>query len=158
MTRTAMVVEIGEKPSVRNDDIPSAKAATSRRFWGVRERSYSAANPAHLDLSVGDTVELFLPPGRTVISAALTFLLPLALFPVGYGLAGRLVSSSLQSEGLSFLIGFAALLIGIPLGALARRLAGVFSTIPEIQKILTSSEARDCKAKAGSCGTCTFCG
>ena len=158
MIRTAMVVETGDRPSVRNDDIPSAKAATSRRFWGVRERSYSAANPAHLNLTVGDTVELFLPPGRTVISAALTFLLPLALFPVGYGLAGRLIPLGAQSEGLSFLIGFAALLLGIPLGALARRLAGVFSTIPEIRRILTPSEAKNCKTMADGCGTCTLCG
>ena len=51
MTRTALVVESSKNVLVKNDDIPSAKASSSRRFWGVKERSYSVANPLAIELS-----------------------------------------------------------------------------------------------------------
>ena len=168
MTRTARIERAGDEPLVMNDDIPSAKAATSRRFWGVRERAYRVSNPGNLELAEGDTVEIFLPPGRTVLSAAITFLLPLALFPVGYALAGTLFSGISGSaaeagaagidEGLSFLAGFAFLLAGIPMGALIRRIAGGMTGTPRIIRVLSPAEALSCKLKAGGCGSCKACG
>ena len=153
MTRTVTVVSTGDKLLVKNDDISSAKAATSRRFWGVRERSYSVANSSGLAIAEGNTVEIFLPPGRTVLSSAITFLLPLFLFPVGYTLAGRIVPGA--GEGMSFLVGFGALLTGFPLGALIRR---GHSTVPEVTRVLTPAEALSCKLKAKGCGSCKSCG
>jgi len=158
MTRTARVVDPGDKPRVQNDDVPSAKAATSRRFWGVRERAYRVSNPRELALSTGDTVEIHLPPGRTVLSAALTFLLPLALFPLGYALAARIVPGAAADEGAAFLVGFGFLLAGLPLGALIRRLAGGLTGVPEVVRILSPEEALRCKLKAGDCGSCKACG
>ena len=161
MTRTVTVVSTGDKLLVKNDDISSAKAATSRRFWGVRERSYSVANPSGLAMTEGDTVEIFLPPGRTVLSSAITFLLPLFLFPVGYTLAGHIVPGA--GEGISFLVGFGALLTGLPLGALIRRIvgrgiAGGLSAVPEVTRVLTPAEALSCKLKTEGCGSCKSCG
>lgn len=153
MTQLVTVVQTGNNLLVKNDDIPSAKAATSRRFWGVRERAYSVLNPKDLIVAEGDTVEIFLPPGRTVASSALTFLFPLMLFPVAYILAGRLIPGA--GEGLSFLIGFGALLSGFPLSALIRR---GYSAVPELTKVLTPAEALSCKLKAEGCGSCKACG
>ena len=45
---------------------------------------YFALNPRKVELKEGDLVELYLPPGRTVLSTALVFALPLLLFPAGY--------------------------------------------------------------------------
>ncbi len=161
MTRTATVVSAGDNLQVKNDDIPLAKAATSRRFWGVRERSYTVSNPSGLAMVEGDIVEIFLPPGRTVLSSAITFLLPLFLFPVGYTLAGRLVPGA--NEGISFLVGFGALLTGFPLGALIRRIAGRgiaggLTAVPEVTRVLTPAEVLSCKLKAEGCGSCKSCG
>ena len=156
MIRTARVVNSGDKILVKNDDISSAKAATSRKFWGVRERSYSVANPEGLTIVSGDTVEIYLPPGRTVASSAITFLLPLFLFPVGYVLAGSLLPGA--GEGAAFLVGFGALLAGLPLGALIRRVLGGLTAIPVITRVLTPAEALSCKLKAEGCGSCKSCG
>ncbi len=157
MTRTALVVENGPNVLVKNDDVPSAKASTSRRFWGVKERSYSVVNPQAIELAAGDTVEIFLPPGRTVLAAAITFLLPLVMFPVGYSLAGVL-SGAAVNEGVAFLSGFAALLLGLPLGALLRRIAGGLSGVPEITRVLSPAEVLSCKISAGCGGDCGACG
>jgi positive regulator of sigma E activity len=157
---------------VMNDDVPSAKAASSRRFWGVRERAYRVSDPKGLSPRPGDTVELDLPQGRTVLSASLTFLLPLALFPLGYALTGRLLPAAGRaaaetaalggfagSEGMAFLIGFGFLLAGFPLGALIRRILKSADAVPEITRILTPLEAAKCSAKdAAGCGSCTRCG
>lgn len=153
MTQTVTVVQTGDSLLVKNDDVSSAKAATSRRFWGVRERAYTVLNPNNLTVAEGDTVEIYLPPGRTVASSALTFLFPLLLFPVGYVLAGRLIPGA--GEGLSFLIGFGALLSGFPLGALLRR---GHSAVPVLTKVLTPAEALSCRLKAEGCGSCKSCG
>lgn len=165
MIRTARIDKAGDEPLAKNDDIPSAKAATSRRFWGVRERAYRVANPDGLAIAEGDTVEIFLPPGRTVLSAAVTFLLPLALFPVGYSLAAALFPEAAAAaddagEGLAFLVGFGFLLAGIPLGSLIRRFAGGLAGTPRITKVLTPAEARRCRLAAESegCGSCKACG
>lgn len=168
MTRTALIDRAGENPLVRNDDIPTAKSATSRRFWGVRERAYQVFNPEGFEIEKGDTVEIYLPPGRTVGSAAITFLLPLALFPVGFLLTGTLFPGAAVSEagavgvdeGIAFLVGFGFLLAGIPLGALIRRLSGGMTGTPVITRVLNPLEAISCKAKARAegCGSCKSCG
>ena len=156
MNRTAIVERSGDKPLVKNNDVQSSKASTSRRFWGVKERAYAVKNPKALVFEPGDTVELFLPPGRTVMSAALTFLLPLALFPVGYTLGLSLFGSG---EGPAFLAGFGLLLAGFPLGALLRRMMGRDSGVPEVVKVLSPAEALACHLKTQEgCGSCRACG
>ena len=170
MTRTAVIDQPGSRPLVRNDDIPSAKAASSRRFWGVKERAYRVGNPDGLELEKGDTVEIFLPPGRTAWSAAITFLLPLALFPIGFALAGSLFPGAPQpaagaeatavDEGVAFLVGFGFLLAGIPLGYLIRKLAGGLAAVPVVTRVLNPIEAAQCRLKANAegCGSCKACG
>ena len=167
MTRTAVIDQPGSQPYVRNDDIPSAKAATSRRFWGVKERPYRVGNPDGFELEKGDTVEIFLPPGRTAWTAAITFLLPLALFPIGFLTAGSLFPEAAASasagsvdEGVAFLVGFGFLLAGIPLGSLIRKLAGGLTAVPVITRVLNPVEAARCrlKARAEGCGSCKACG
>ena len=49
---------------------------------------FSALNPGGIEIREGDLVELYMPPGRTILSTALVFALPLALFPAGYLILG----------------------------------------------------------------------
>ncbi len=159
MTRTAKVESIQDGILVKNNDIPASKISSSGKFWGVSERPYTVKNPLDFELAPGDTVELLLPSGRTVISTAITFLLPLALFPVGYSLAHRLVPGI--GEGGSFFVGFGGLLAGLPLGALIRRLgvkSGALTAVPEISRVLTPAELLACRLNPDSCGSCKLCG
>jgi positive regulator of sigma E activity len=144
---------------VKNNDIPASKISSAGKFWGVSERPYKVNNPSGLEIAPGDTVELMLPPGRTVISTAITFLFPLVLFPLCYTLAQRLWPG--MSEGGRFFIGFGALLAGLPLGALIRKLAvktGALTAVPEIVRVLTPAELLACSLNSGSCGSCKLCG
>lgn len=159
MTRTAMVQSVDNKILVKNNDIPASKLSSSGKFWGVSERSYAVKNPANLEVARGDTVELMLPPGRTVISTAITFLFPLILFPLCYYLAQRLWPG--MGEGGRFFVGFAALLAGLPLGFLIRKLAeksGSLTAVPEIIRVLTPAELLACRLNPDSCGGCKLCG
>jgi len=144
---------------VKNNDIPASKLSSSGKFWGVSERPYTVNNPSELEIVRGDTVELKLPPGRTVISTAITFLFPLVLFPICYTLAQRFWPG--MSEGGRFFIGFGALLAGLPLGALIRRIAvktGALTAVPEIVRVLTPAELLACSLNSDSCGSCKLCG
>jgi positive regulator of sigma E activity len=158
MKRTAMVESTEDKILVKNNDIPASKISSSGKFWGVSERSYAVNNPSGFELASGDTVELMLPPGRTVISTGITFLFPLLLFPVSYTLAQRFWPG--MSEGGRFFIGCGALLAGLPLGAMIRRLAvksGGLTAVPEIVRVLTPAELLDCRLNPDSCGSCKLC-
>ena len=76
---------------------------------------FQALNPNKIDVSVGDYVELYMPPGRTILSTVLLFALPLVLFPLGY-LLGRLLLPE-SSEILRALCGFAAMGIAFCISA-----------------------------------------
>ena len=54
--------------------------------------SFLARNDGNLELSEGQSVTLFLPPGKTILSTVLVFALPLVLFPAGYLLLKNLTS------------------------------------------------------------------
>lgn len=66
---------------------------------------YLALNKKKLELKEGDMVELFLPPGKTILSTALVFALPLVLFPVGYLLGGLISVNEVQKAlgGIAFM-------------------------------------------------------
>ncbi len=169
MVRTAQVECVENDILVMNNDIPRTdggrgEGASRRRFWSVSERPYKVANPENLALAKGDTVEIYLPPGRTILTATLFFLFPLALFPVGYKLTehlfstGRIPFGSLEVEAAAFLAGFVFLAAGMPLGVLIRRLgAGRNSGLPIIQKVLSPEEAA-CILRNRGCDSCSACG
>lgn len=169
MTRIARVVDCGSAdrhPQVLNDDMPSAKSASARRFWRVRERAYQVSNPKNLRISTNDFVELYLPPGQTILSAAMIFLLPPAMFLAGYSLSGRFLfhavgaagNSAFTRDELAFFVGFTFFLVTFPLMTLFRIRGAAARVLPEIIRRLTPSEVKTCRAKeAEGCGSCTAC-
>ncbi|MCG8452184.1 MAG: SoxR reducing system RseC family protein [Spirochaetales bacterium] len=154
MTRFAVITAAESGPRAKNNDVPTQKSNTSRQFWGVRERDYPVKNPQGLSFSVGDVVEIFLPSGSTVASSALTFLFPLAMFPTGFLLASHLLPQ--WGENGAFLVGFASLLVALPLSAVLRKFLGLRNAVPEVLRVLPSWEKYQCQDDA--CGTCGLCG
>jgi len=118
-------------------------------FWGVKRRSFSVTNTKGLKLERGDFVEIFLPTGRTVLQSMIVFLLPLILFPVAYGLAVVFVPGN--GDGVLFLVGFGALLLGFPLGDFLCRIVGAVA--PNVSKVLISENVlkSDGSSKCGVC-------
>jgi len=74
--------------------------------------NYLARNDKKIPVQPGDFVEVFLPPGKTILSTFIVFAIPLLLFPLGYILATSLFRFSelygalagLASMSLAFII------------------------------------------------------
>ena len=77
---------------IKNDNLVIVSCASeacagckAQMFCNNRDNTeYTARNDKGLELKPGTEVQLFLPPGKTVLSTFLVFALPLILFPAGY--------------------------------------------------------------------------
>ena len=87
----------------------------ARLFCNNRDQTeFLARNDRKLELSEDDSVEVFLPPGKTVAGTALVFALPLALFPAGYLLVRNLTPAN---ELLCALGGLGAMVLAFGIAA-----------------------------------------
>lgn len=88
----------------------ACSSCKSKLFCNAKSLSFEALDSGNISPKEGDKVKLELPAGRTMLSTAVLFLVPLASW-----LAGFLVSSLLLSlsEKLSVLIAFGALVISL---------------------------------------------
>ena len=154
MINFARVVELGEDGLVyaRYMKPMSPKAATSRKFWKVKERSFPVENPNGDSVKIGDYVEISIKTGLTIGAAFLVFMVPLILFAVFYGIAG----SFWEGEGLRALAGLAGLALGLVLPAFINLLKKD-KNYPRLEKVLTPEQLREkvaCETDCASCGGC----
>lgn len=89
-------------------------------FCGTKGKTFVAKNSSDETLTVGDTVEIYLPPGKTVLAGFVALLVPILLFPVGYYLPSLVKPETSEMVRVLFGIG------GIAVGFLISR---VFSRI-----------------------------
>ena len=80
------------------------------------QNEYLALNANDEDLQVGDFVELYLEPKKTILSTALVFALPLAMFPLGYFFMKTLIPHG--TEGLWAIGAFGAMAIAFLIASL----------------------------------------
>ncbi len=138
MYEQASVISIREDGMVTvSCQTPSCENCKAGAFCGTRDKNFIAYNATETNLTVGDTVELFLPSGKTVLAGFMTLLVPVLLFPVGYYLP-VLFNSGVQ-EGIRAIGG----IVGIAIGFLISR---TFSKLkekeytPEITRIIQAEE------------------
>ena len=135
----------------------SEKEKSSRRFWGVKERNFHADNPGNLVLKQGDFVEIYLPPGKTILSAFMVFIFPLILFPLFYFAADLVFPEA--GEGIKALAGLG----GIAAGFVSTALFSSFrkkrgrDTLPVIVRVVDEKTAIKDGGKK-NCGSCGLCG
>ena len=108
--------------SIRNKDIITVSCETDTcanckagSFCATKGKTFNAHNGTGENLSVGDKVEIYLPPGKTITAGFIALLVPILLFPVGYYLPTLIAQSA--GEGLKIISG----LIGIAVGFLISR-------------------------------------
>ncbi len=111
MTEQARIIEF------QNDmiilaclDEGSCASCAGKGFCNVKGKSYTAVNAHNLDLSIGDDVEVYLPPGKTILSGFMVMMVPLLTFIAGYLAARQFLPY--ESEALYALGGFAGLAFG----------------------------------------------
>lgn len=85
----------------------------SSSFCSTDTRTFEAINPKGLEIDKGDTVDVYLAPGKTVAAGFLVLIVPLILFATGFLLTGRVAPEA--SEGVKALFG----LMGLAAGFLA---------------------------------------
>lgn len=78
-------------------------------FCNTKGKTFEAWNKHHLPVEVGQVIELFLHPGRTIGGTLITLIFPLLLFPVAYWIASKVG----VGEGLSFLLGLGGITLGL---------------------------------------------
>ena len=154
MINFARVMELGDDGLIYARYIKpmTPKAATSRKFWKVKERSFPVENPEKSFVKVGDYVEISIKTGLTIGAAFLVFMVPLILFALFYGIAG----SFWEAEGLRAAAGLVGLGLGLVLPAFINLLKKD-KNYPRLEKVLTPVELKEkvaCETDCASCGGC----
>lgn len=107
----------------------------SSSFCGAKGKHFIAYNGTNTELSIGDNVELFLPPGKTVIAGFVALLLPVLLFPLGYYFP--LLFTQQVHEGIQIIGGIGGIAIGFLISRIFSKTKAKEYT-PEITRILYS--------------------
>lgn len=141
MYTTSRVIEIVDQSTVLVGCTTDAcKSCKAEMFCNTKnDTSFMAKKEKSLVVKQGDTVELFLHPGKTVKSVSLLFALPLVLFPVGYLLMKTYTSAN---ELINALAGFAAMAIAFCIIALIAA-KHKRDLMPEIIKVIELEEKND---------------
>ena len=118
MTETAVVIEKQDDyiklKIIKGEECSSCDGHSCK----VEGREFTARNIKGFQLDSGDTVRVYLPPGKAIFASFMILIFPLILFIVLYFLSGSLFS--IQSEGLKALFGLIGLAGGFGLSLLLR--------------------------------------
>jgi len=138
MYTVSQVKGIDKDGTVRMGCLTSAcENCKASMFCNNRNDSeFSALNPKGISVKEGDMVELFMPPGKTILSTVLVFALPLALFPLGYLLMKKISPSS--GEILCALGGFGAMAVAFGIAA-AISVSRKRNLMPVITKVVSEN-------------------
>ncbi|MCL2294560.1 MAG: SoxR reducing system RseC family protein [Spirochaetes bacterium] len=84
--------------------------SASKVFCKKKDKEFQSLNPDNLDLEIGDVVEIYISPGKTIWFSFSVLIFPLILFPIGYYLTGLIANTT--SDGIRLIGGLASLVIG----------------------------------------------
>ncbi|MBR2282162.1 MAG: SoxR reducing system RseC family protein [Spirochaetales bacterium] len=118
MYSVSQVKEILKDGSVRMGCLASAcQGCHASMFCNNKDdNEFVALNPSKVEIEEGDYVELYMPPGRTILSTVLVFALPLALFPIGYLVCKAALPA--QNEIIHALAGFGAMALAFGISSI----------------------------------------
>lgn len=116
MKETTKVVDIHSHDVVLGCITTSCESCAGNSFCNIQGKTFTAKNPKKFPLRIGDTVEVFLPPGKTIASGFMILIVPLIMFLLGV-IGIKAVNPSV-SEGMQALAGFAGLALGFLIGYL----------------------------------------
>jgi len=85
-------------------------------FCKTEAREFKALNTDNIDIAVGNSVEIYLPPAKTIAYSFSILIFPLLMFLAGYFLTGKLINT--LSEGTQVLGGFTGLAVGFAIAFL----------------------------------------
>lgn len=114
MYELAKVTSIGDDGKISvMCDLDACAGCKGSAFCATKGKIFEADNKHGLALGIGDNVELFLPPGKTIFSGFISLIFPLMLFPLGY--YAPLLFSGEPTEKVKILCGVAAIALSFPI-------------------------------------------
>lgn len=116
MTETTTVIEIHNQEVLLGCLTSGCKSCAGSSFCNVSGKTFTALNTDGLSLKVGDLVDVYLPPGKTIISGFMILMVPLLLFLAGLLGVQYLVPGA--GEGMQAVGGFVGLAAGFGVGFL----------------------------------------
>ena len=121
MTETATVLKNNGSTVLLGCGIDSetCKSCAGSAFCNVRERTYEAVLDAGITVQPGDTVRVYLPPGKTILAGFMVLIVPLILFLLFYFAAERFLA--VEGEGQKALAGVCGLFLGFLMSYLLNR-------------------------------------
>jgi len=105
-------------------------------FCSTDGKIFSALNGKNIDLKSGDTVEIFLPTGRTVFAGFMVLIFPLLSFIVFFAAGSWLFNGS---EGLGVLSGVLGLVVGFGITFQYNKISKQKNT-PQITKLINKGQ------------------
>ncbi len=111
------MTELGKITDINGEEIVlscsslsgGCKNCSGNSFCSANGKSFSALNEKHFNLKSGDTVEIYLPPGRTVFAGFMVLIFPLISFIGFYGLSTAIFGNN---EGIGVIFGILGLAAG----------------------------------------------
>ena len=137
------------------DDVVTVGCATescqscSSSFCSSERRIFEAANPEGLELRIGDVVDIYMSPGKTVAAGFMVLIVPLILFALAYFISGRLVENI--GEGMQALSGLVGLASGFGISFLygRRRRTGDLPRVLRIRENPSRNQTGDSLTPVG---------
>ena len=118
MTETAVVIEKQDEyfklKIIKGEECSSCEGHSCK----VEGREFTAKNSKGFQLNRGDTVRVYLPPGKAIFASFMILIFPLVLFILLYFISGSLFA--VQSEGVKALFGLIGLAGGFGLSLLLK--------------------------------------
>lgn len=114
-------------------DTGACTSCKGSAFCKAKGKTFPAKLTEQVQVSIGDTVELYLPPGKTVASSFIALLLPILLFPIGYYIPS--LFSSTVTETIRIIAGFIGIAIGFGFARIFTKLRGD-QFIPTVVRVI----------------------
>ncbi len=89
---------------------PEQCKSCSSSFCNVKDRKFKALNINKVNLEVDDAVEVYISPGKTILSSFIVLIFPLIMFILGYVLSG--IIFNFKTDALKAAGGAAGLFLG----------------------------------------------
>lgn len=137
MYEQAAVVSITDTHTIKvSCDTQACQNCQAGSFCSTKGKTFVAHNKTGTNLAIGDTVELYLPPGKTIAAGFIALLVPILLFPVGYYLPS--LFSQNASEYMRIISGIGGIAIGFLISRAFSKAKSKEYT-PEITRIIKSA-------------------
>lgn len=126
----------------------------SKAFFKTREDfSFQVNNSRNIFIKQGDSVEIFVEPRGSIAVSFFMFIFPLILFIVFYSMAGTIFQDG--PEFINIFIGISGIVIAFFSTYVFFKLHP--QSLPEITRVLSSSEIAASCSEGSGCGSCTSC-